>query len=243
MFAPSPPSCVPDVTRSWRHGWPLSTPTTNPPCGPLCFVCAAPGGVRRVDHGGDGLEHMFDMVYAAAMRKSWHVGGEARPDGPVHYRVDGTGWRVGILPATCKRGLHSLHQAGYRAAEKDGELRVTCQACAAEPHPDHSWRLSTTEPRPEAAELDELPTPGSIRCSSVGQSSADRARRSCGYPGRHPHRRGVEPRSTGPGASAKGVLWTSMTRTSVVVFVRSVRGAECRRTTWPASSLAGNSPW
>jgi hypothetical protein len=56
--------------------------------------------------------------------------------------------------------VHSPHQAGYRGAEKDGELRVTCLVCAAEPHPDYSSRLSTAEPRPDAAELDDAPYAG-----------------------------------------------------------------------------------
>lgn len=80
----------------------------------------------------------------------------------VHYRTDGSLGRVGILPATCKRGLHALATVGYRATEPaggvaGGVVRVSCAACAALPHPDHAWRLATTPPAPAAAELDDRP--------------------------------------------------------------------------------------
>ncbi len=46
--------------------------------------------------------------------------------------------RIGILPATCKRGLHSLTETECSHAVHDAEnlLRITCPACLAEPHPD-----------------------------------------------------------------------------------------------------------
>lgn len=85
------------------------------------------------------------------------VGKGWRPDGPAQYRHDPTtGRRVGVLPATCKRGTHSLHEVGYRATERgDGVLVVSCAACSAIPDPDHSWYLTTTAPTPAAAELDD----------------------------------------------------------------------------------------
>lgn len=37
-----------------------------------------------------------------------------RPDGPVMYWTDpATGDRIGVLPRTCKRGLHDLYRSGY----------------------------------------------------------------------------------------------------------------------------------
>lgn len=80
----------------------------------------------------------------------------ARPDGPVRYRHDAqTGRRIGILPATCKRGEHSLAVTGYRAIETGILLQVSCDVCCEKPHPDHAWRLTTTAPPPDAAELDD----------------------------------------------------------------------------------------
>lgn len=94
------------------------------------------------------------MGYDVAMQT---LGGRgARPDGAMRYRIDvHTGRRIGILPATCKRGEHSLTEVGYQATEHDGVLHVTCRACRAVPKPDHSWHLTTTPPAPDAAELDD----------------------------------------------------------------------------------------
>jgi hypothetical protein len=75
----------------------------------------------------------------------------------VRYRRDAGGRRIGLLPARCKRGLHDLATVGYRAAEHEGVLRVSCTACANQPHPDHAWRLTTSPPTPDAAELDDRP--------------------------------------------------------------------------------------
>ena len=85
------------------------------------------------------------------------VGTNSRVDGDVQYRVTEHGTRVGILPATCKRGLHSLAETGYSHTDSDKEnlLHITCPMCLAEPHPDHTWRLRTTPPAPAAAELDD----------------------------------------------------------------------------------------
>lgn len=82
---------------------------------------------------------------------------EVRPDATVHYRTDGTGGRVGLIPATCKLRLHSLHVVGYTATERGGTLHVSCNACAAKPDPDHFWTLRTQPPTPDRAELDDAP--------------------------------------------------------------------------------------
>ncbi|MEV4317146.1 hypothetical protein [Actinocrispum sp. NPDC049592] len=82
------------------------------------------------------------------------------PHGDLLYRTDRHGTRVGILPATCLRGEHSLHAVGYRAIETgDGHLRVVCQACVSQtpPYPDNYWTLRLTEPTPARAELDDAP--------------------------------------------------------------------------------------
>ncbi len=83
-----------------------------------------------------------------------------KPHGDLIYRTDRHGTRVGILPATCLRGEHSLHALGYRAIETgDGHLEVVCQACVSQtpPYPDNSWILRLTEPTPTRAELDDAP--------------------------------------------------------------------------------------
>lgn len=82
---------------------------------------------------------------------------EVRPDATVHYQTDGTGARVGLIPATCKLRIHSLHVVGYTATESGGTLRVSCNACTAKPDPDHSWVLRTQPPTPDRAELDDSP--------------------------------------------------------------------------------------
>lgn len=96
-----------------------------------------------------------------AMGMKYGIGFGSRPDGPVRYRIDGTtGRRIGILPATCKRGKHALHLMGYEASERDGELRLACLSCQADRDPDYAWRLTTTPPAPDAAELDDRPYAG-----------------------------------------------------------------------------------
>jgi hypothetical protein len=82
-----------------------------------------------------------------------------RPDGPVMYRTDPlTGELVGIIPATCKRGLHSHHKLGYRAREDaDGYLIVECTFCVDAHLADGYWTLVLDGPRPVRAELDDGP--------------------------------------------------------------------------------------
>ncbi|MGZ3140446.1 hypothetical protein ACVDFE_00215 [Lentzea chajnantorensis] len=82
--------------------------------------------------------------------------GTERPDAQVRYRID-AGERVGVLPASCKRGKHSLTQVGYRATTHGDVLHVSCEACAAEPNPDHYWTLQLEGALPARAELDDGP--------------------------------------------------------------------------------------
>jgi hypothetical protein len=77
-------------------------------------------------------------------------------DGVVHYRPDGYGALVAVLPATCRRG-HDLATVGYRARESDGVLRVRCDACATAGVPDPCWTLRSSGPVANRAELDNGP--------------------------------------------------------------------------------------
>jgi hypothetical protein len=81
----------------------------------------------------------------------------APSDGALVCRVDGTGRRIAVLPATCKAGAHPLTVAQCGATVYAGELHLSCPACAAVPGVDHCWRLSLTGPSPERAELDDEP--------------------------------------------------------------------------------------
>jgi hypothetical protein len=88
------------------------------------------------------------------------VGGRWRPDGAVHYRRDGSGQRVGMIPATCKRGLHNLAQGGYRTRVADGDgtlLKVMCTACSAAHDPDYAWSLTIAGAPPDRVEMDDEP--------------------------------------------------------------------------------------
>jgi hypothetical protein len=74
-------------------------------------------------------------------------------DGDLIYRTDELGARIGVLPATCRLGLHSLAQVGYRAHNTpEGHLSVSCNGCH-----DTSWTLRLTEEPPARAELDDQP--------------------------------------------------------------------------------------
>jgi hypothetical protein len=82
-----------------------------------------------------------------ASGSQWHS------DGDLIYRTDELGVRIGVLPATCRLGAHSLAQVGYRAHNtQEGTLTVRCNACR-----DTSWRLRLTGEPPARAELDDLP--------------------------------------------------------------------------------------
>lgn len=112
---------------------------------------------------GGSLELMFDQWrYTAHMRGLENgVGGRWRPDGDVRYRYDSNQQLVGILPARCKRRLHSLHVVGYTALERSDYpdyvpyLVITCHECTG---PDNAWTLVRTKSRsPDRAELDDEP--------------------------------------------------------------------------------------
>ncbi|MEU4807420.1 hypothetical protein [Actinosynnema sp. NPDC023587] len=85
-----------------------------------------------------------------------NIGRGARPDARLHRRVEHA-VQVGVVPARCKRGLHHLHGDRYTASITDGELRVSCAACFAEPNPDHSWVLTFDGPAPDRLVLDDAP--------------------------------------------------------------------------------------
>ena len=81
-------------------------------------------------------------------------------DGDMLYRTDTLGGRIGVLPATCRRGEHSLHKVGYRAHDTGtGFLHLSCNACYKDtpPRADHFWALRLTGPTPPQAELDDEP--------------------------------------------------------------------------------------
>lgn len=80
----------------------------------------------------------------------------APSDGALVCRIDGTGRRIAVLPATCKAGTHPI-AAHHGATVSAGELVLSCPPCAAMSGVDHSWRFTLTEPSPEGAELDDEP--------------------------------------------------------------------------------------
>ncbi|AXB43682.1 hypothetical protein [Amycolatopsis albispora] len=80
-------------------------------------------------------------------------------DGQARYRTDGLGERVVVLPATCKRGLHQLPAAGFRAVAEQGWILVECLACG-EGDQVSQWRLTTCGAVAERAEFDDQPYAG-----------------------------------------------------------------------------------
>lgn len=80
-------------------------------------------------------------------------------DASVHYRTDGYGLRVAVLPATCRYG-HALGAGGYRVRESNGLLRVRCAACASNGVSDPYWTLAGSGPAANLAELDGTPYAG-----------------------------------------------------------------------------------
>lgn len=111
-----------------------------------------PSSRDRREHGNSNKCAI--CVYAAGMGIGFAegVGQAVRPDGAVRYRADASGRRVGVLPATCKRGLYSLAETGYSHTDNDEEnlLRITCPVCLGEPllctrdldHQCAAWRRS-----------------------------------------------------------------------------------------------------
>ncbi|MFE6617081.1 hypothetical protein [Amycolatopsis sp. NPDC057786] len=81
----------------------------------------------------------------------------ASPDGALRYRVDRTGTTIAVLPATCKGGRHLVIPGVSRAIAVEDEVRIDCPACAAVPGADPSWRLTSSRPSPDRAELDDGP--------------------------------------------------------------------------------------
>ncbi|KOX19799.1 hypothetical protein ADK67_32510 [Saccharothrix sp. NRRL B-16348] len=81
----------------------------------------------------------------------------ASPDGALRYRVDRTGTTIAVIPATCKGGRHLVVPGVSRAIATESEVRVDCPACAAMPGVDASWRLTSSRPSPDRAELDDEP--------------------------------------------------------------------------------------
>lgn len=77
-------------------------------------------------------------------------------DGVVVYRNDAYGTRVAVLPATCRHG-HDLTAVGYRARDSGGLLLLRCQECAATGVINAYWRLASTPPVANVAELDDGP--------------------------------------------------------------------------------------
>lgn len=75
-------------------------------------------------------------------------------DGNLSFRPDSLGKVVAVLPARCKLGRHTLGHSQFRAVVQHGEALVSCLECVAD-GADHSWRLATTSPAPEQAELSE----------------------------------------------------------------------------------------
>ena len=94
-------------------------------------------------------------------------------DGNLTYRYDSTGQLVALLPARCKLGRHTLGHSEFRAVVQDGETRISCLACATD-SADHSWRLTTTVPAPDRAELsEELYFELALRRSQATLTSSD----------------------------------------------------------------------
>jgi hypothetical protein len=98
------------------------------------------------------LEHMCEFGDSLpGMSSLPHSSG---PDAPLRYRIDRTGTTVAILPATCRSGLHALTSHQTRVVMQEGEVRISCPACAANGS-ESCWRLSTSKPAPERAEMSE----------------------------------------------------------------------------------------
>lgn len=89
--------------------------------------------------------------------------------GAAHYRSDGYGGQVVVLPATCRRLLHQLGATGYHATEGGGLLRVGCDPCGTETATDAAWLLTTSGPVSNRAELDDRPYLALLQAAARGQ--------------------------------------------------------------------------
>ncbi|SDP98065.1 hypothetical protein [Lentzea jiangxiensis] len=76
----------------------------------------------------------------------------SRMDGELTHRYDSAGRPVALLPARCKLGRHTLGHSRFRAVVRDGEVHISCLACATD---NASWRLAVTTPAPDSAELSD----------------------------------------------------------------------------------------
>jgi hypothetical protein len=115
---------------------------------------------HRLDQPAAIFEHRFEawatVLDMAAMAP--HQSKQGIPtDGAAHYRPDGYGGRLVVLPATCRRRRHQLGATGYHATEGGGILRVRCDPCAAETTTDAAWILAISGPVANCAELDDAP--------------------------------------------------------------------------------------
>jgi hypothetical protein len=73
-----------------------------------------------------------------------------KPDADVVYRIDELGERIGVIPATCRNGEHSLHRVGYRARNSRRELPAHQLQRLRRAHPTTTRPLLGTAPhRPE----------------------------------------------------------------------------------------------
>ncbi|SES34358.1 hypothetical protein SAMN05216188_1366 [Lentzea xinjiangensis] len=84
----------------------------------------------------------------------WQLLKPSQMDGTLTFRYDTTGQPVALLPARCKLGRHTLGHSQFRAVVHDGEVHISCLACA-NSGADHFWRLAATAPAPDRAELCE----------------------------------------------------------------------------------------
>jgi hypothetical protein len=94
------------------------------------------------------------MVDGRSVGEAW------RPDARVVFRTDDLGARIGVLPATCRSGQHSLFVTGYTTRMSGKRLpQVACTPCTAArpPRPDSTWSLLVDGPPPDRAELDDEP--------------------------------------------------------------------------------------
>jgi hypothetical protein len=82
-----------------------------------------------------------------------------RTDASLVYRYDRLGDCVGVIPATCRRGIHSLWTVGYDWMRDINILKLSCRGCSEGHRPawDSAWSLLLTRPDPERVEMDDGP--------------------------------------------------------------------------------------
>jgi hypothetical protein len=104
--------------------------------------------------------------------------GDDEGDAPVQYRTGSDGLRIGVIPRTCKAGLHDLAVVGYRPisgvgnTSEPGEiLIISCLACKG---PNHYWQLVMSGPPPDRSELDDGPYRDAMTQRIVRPSRGDR---------------------------------------------------------------------